>query len=71
MNVSGQTDNQVMCNGVHQVPEAGVAIENIIQRCGLHSQILEGKKDIMEEQLTSTIAADHTHDQQPDRKSVV
>lgn len=32
VDVAGQADDEVVCDGVHQVPEAGVAIQHIIQR---------------------------------------
>lgn len=41
MDVSCQADDQVVGDGIHQVPEAGVAIQDIIQRGGLHPQILQ------------------------------
>lgn len=44
MNVSGQTDKEVVCNGIHQVPKTGVAIKDIIQGGWLHSQVLQHKK---------------------------
>lgn len=32
VDVSGKADDQVVCDGVDQVSEAGVAIQNVIQR---------------------------------------
>ena len=32
VDVAGQADDEVVGDGVHQVPEAGVAIQHIIQR---------------------------------------
>ena len=40
VHVSRQADDQVVCYGVHQVPEAGIAVKNVIQRGGLHAQVL-------------------------------
>lgn len=31
VDVACQTDNEVVCDRVHQVPEAGIAIQHIIQ----------------------------------------
>lgn len=31
VDVAGQADDEVMCDGVHQVPEAGIAVQNIVQ----------------------------------------
>lgn len=32
VDVTGQADDEVVCDRVHQVPEAGVAIQHVIQR---------------------------------------
>ncbi len=32
VNIFGQADNEVMGNGIHQVAETGIAVENIVQR---------------------------------------
>lgn len=53
MNVSGQTDDEVMCNGIHQVPKTGVAIKDVIQGGWLHSQILQQKREKTELLMTS------------------
>lgn len=37
VDVAGQADDEVVRDGVHQVPEAGVAVQNIIQRGRLHA----------------------------------
>lgn len=41
VDVAGQADDEVVCDGVHQVPEAGVAVQNVIQRGRLHAQVLQ------------------------------
>lgn len=41
VDVSGQADNQIVGDGVHQVSEAGVAIQHVVQRCWLHAQVLQ------------------------------
>lgn len=33
VDVSSQADNQVVCDGVDQVPEAGVAVQDVIKGC--------------------------------------
>lgn len=40
VNVSRQADDQVVCDGVNQVTEAGVAVEHVIQRRRLHAEVL-------------------------------
>lgn len=37
VDISCQADNQIMCDGVNQVSEAGVTVEHVIQRCRLHA----------------------------------
>ena len=41
MDVAGQADDEVVRDGVHQVPEAGVAVQDVIQRGRLHAQVLQ------------------------------
>ena len=41
MDVAGQADDEVVRDGVHQVPEAGVAVQNVVQRGRLHAQVLQ------------------------------
>lgn len=40
VDISCQADNQVMCDGVNKVSEAGVAVQHVIQGCWLHTQVL-------------------------------
>lgn len=40
VNVSRQADDQVVSDGVNQVTEAGVAVQHVIQRRGLHAEVL-------------------------------
>lgn len=44
VDISCQADNQVMCDGVNQVSEAGIAVQYVIQRCWLHAQVLHTHK---------------------------
>lgn len=44
VDVSGQADDEVMCDGVHQVSEAGVAVQDVVQRSRLHAQVLHTRK---------------------------
>ena len=37
VDVACQADDEVVCDGVHQVPEAGVAVQDVIQRGRLHA----------------------------------
>ena len=32
VNIAGQADDEVVRDGVHQVPEAGVAVQDVVQR---------------------------------------
>lgn len=41
VNIFGQANDEVMGNGIHQVAETGITVQNIVQRGRLHSQILE------------------------------
>lgn len=45
LDVSGQADDEVVGDGVHQVPEAGVTVQHVIQRRGLHPQVLHTQRE--------------------------